>query len=269
MTVRAPDRQQTPARAREVASAGGFRYATPVRIALCLVLLGACQCQSKAPSTGSGSASGSGSGSASSVPPKKRSTLDITLPALSGKPPNKSAVLTAEVADQIATRTFDDFSLEVTKGNAGVAIRQRAKTAPGMSVNVFLAPCSETYKCRPMTVEAWKADEDKLKKALVDADLIKRPDSIFEIGATSIGGAPAISIYQAGHFFGTDDNKNPVSSYSLAYSIFYNDGTNFLRVTVNYSDDPMGSLAQMQQQLPRPFMTQVALAFLDAYGQMW
>jgi hypothetical protein len=238
-----------------------------VRIALCLALLGACQCQSKAPAGGSGTGSGSGSGSA--AVPKKRSTLDITLPAPSGKPPKKSPVLTAELADQIATRTFDDFSLEVTKGNAGVAIRQRAKTEPGMSVNIFLAPCSETYKCRPMTVEAWKADQDKLEKALVDADLIKRPDTVFEIGATSIGGAPAIGIYQLGHYFGTDDNKNPVSSYSLAYSVFYNDGTNFLRVTVNYSDDPMGSIGQLQQQLPRPFMEKVALAFLDAYGQMW
>jgi hypothetical protein len=253
----------------KVASRNAFRYASRVRIAVLLSLLGACQCQSKAPGTGSGSASGTGSGSGSATA-KKRSTLDITLPPLSGKPPKKRpAPLTAEEADELATKTFEDFSLELTKGNAGVAIRQRAKLEPGMSVNIFLAPCSETYKCRPMTVEAWKADEDKLKKALVDPDLVKRPDSIFEIGATTVGGAPAISIYQAGHFFGTDENKNPVSSYSLAYSIFYNDGVNFLRVSVNYSDDPTGSLAQMQTQLPRPFMEKVALAFVDAYGQLW
>ena len=55
--------------------------------------------------------------------------------------------------------------------------------------------------------------------------------------ASSIGGVPAIYVYQAGQYFGRDERGNPVSSYSHAYSLYFNDGINFLRVSVSFADD--------------------------------
>ena len=56
---------------------------------------------------------------------------------------------------------------------------------------------------RPMKLDAWQADRAQIENDMLDPKLQVRPDTVFEIGATSIAGAPAISVYQAAQFFGT------------------------------------------------------------------
>jgi hypothetical protein len=227
-----------------------------------VLLLIATACQSK-------TTTGSGSGSGTAAPVKERTTLDIKLPAVSGKPPVKTtAPLDKAQLAQLAKLTFPEFTLEVTDYPTSVAIRQRATLRPKMSVNIAISPCTEQLSCTPMSLDAWRKDEPALK-AKVDPDLVNRPDSIFEIGETSIGGTPAMFVYQAGQFFGKNELGNPASSYSNAYTLHYNDGVNLLRVTVSYSDSPRTTLQDMLGALPRPFLERVATAFLDAYGQAW
>lgn len=219
-----------------------------------------------------GAGSGAASGSAPAPPPtKERTTLDITLPASSGKPPTKTTSPVSRAAlDRVAAMRFDDFSLEVNPYPVNVAIRQRAQLEPKLSVNIFIAPCNDTsFKCRPMSLDAWQADKAQIENDLLDPKLQKRADTTFEIEASSIAGAPLIGIYQAAQFFGKDDNDNPVSSYSLAYSLYYNDGVNFLRVSASYSGQPYQTLDEMRRALPRAFLAKAAVAFLDVYGQTW
>jgi hypothetical protein len=194
---------------------------------------------------------------------------EIKLPPLSGKPPAKTtAPLTKAQLDALSLMKFDDFELEMSPYPTRIAIRQRAKVRPNMSVNVTIAHCTETAKCRPMTLEAWRADEH-LRTRLLGPELVIRPDSILELGATTIGGAPAVFAYQAGWHFGKDENGNPGSSYSHAYTLYYNDQQNSLTVAVSYTDHPKASLAEMMTVLPKARMAQVAAAFMDAYGQAW
>ncbi len=165
--------------------------------------------------------------------------------------------------------TFDDFKVEVTNFPQAIGIRQRAATRPRMSVNISITPCDAQHECLPMKVEAWRAKEAQLKKEMVDEDIVDRPDTTFEIGVTTMGGQPAIYIYQSGQFFGNDDRGNPKGAYSHAYAIHFNDGINLARVTVAFTDDPRDSLEDMKRVLPRSFLERVATAFFDVYTQAW
>ncbi len=225
-----------------------------------VVLAAACQSKSAPPA--------SGSGSATTQPARPRTTLDIALPARSGKPPIKTTPIDNATLDRLAALRFPEFTTEIANFPGSISIRQRATTSPRMSVNIAISPCSETLPCTPMTVDAWRADEAKLKAA-VDPALVDRPDSTFEIGATQVNRAPAIFVYQAGQFFGRDERGNQVGSYSHAYTLHYNDSVNLLRVSVSFSDDPRETLDDMKRALPRSFMERVAIAFLDTYGQAW
>ncbi len=236
-----------------------------MRAWLFAVMLAGCQ---KSASEGGGGGSDSGSNPAPVITARSNWTLDIPL-VVSGKPPRATtAPLDLKTLARLASMEFPQFTLEITPYPTSIAIRQRTKTRPRMSVNIGIGGCSKELVCRPMKLEAWRADEAKLK-AGVDRALVNRPDSTFEIGQTAIGGAPAIFVYQAGQFFGRDERGNPVGSYSHAYTVHYNDGINFLRVTAAFTDDARDTLADMTKALPRAFLERVAIAFLDAYAQAW
>lgn len=223
--------------------------------ALLFLSLIACQQSGSTPERGSGSAKPAGS------------TLELPLPPSSGKPPIQTKPMDKATLDRLAKLKFDGFTLEVTEYPKSVAIRQRATTRPRMSVNIAIAPCSETNPCVPMKLAAWRAQEVALKE-VVDKDLIDRPDTTFEIGESALAGATTIYIYQAGQFFGRNEKGN-VGSYAHSYTRHYNDGVNLLRVTATYSDDPRETLEDMKRALPRDFLERVTAAFLDAYGQAW
>lgn len=201
--------------------------------------------------------------------PAKRTTVDIKLPALSGKPPIKTtAPMDQALADKLVALRFDEFTVEMTPYPDSIAIRQRASLRPRMSVNISIGRCGSVNPCRKMELAAWEADRAKLLQA-VDPVLRDRPDSVFELTSRELGGAPIIAIYQAGQYFGLDANGNQAGSYSHAVTLHYNDGVNFLRVTTTFADNARDSLAEMQAALPRPFLERAATAFLDAYAQAW
>jgi hypothetical protein len=239
-----------------------------VRLVVALLLVG-CQQSNPQPSTGSGSGSQPAPIPAAKPVTKPKSTLDLALPPSSGKPPKKTtAPMSQAIADKLVALRFPDFTIEMTPYPDSIAIRQRANARPRMSVNIAVGRCGAVNACRPMEVAAWRADKATLMQT-VDPQLRDRPDSVFEIDSASINGAPAISVYQAGQFFGTDEAGNPVGSFSHALTLHYNDGVNFLRVTASFSDNARDSIADMQAALPRPFLERVTAAFLDAYGQAW
>ena len=184
-----------------------------VRLALVFAALLAqsCRCSSSSNQTAGSGSGGSGevavkagSGSApTGGSAAQKSTLDIQLPVVSGKPPIKTTAPVPKAQfDKLIAMEFPGFKREATTYPTGIQIRQRTvDTRPKMSINVYVVPCDDgKFKCVPMKLEAWKADEARLKDIALDKELHGRPDTVFQIEQTSIGGVPAISVYQAAHF---------------------------------------------------------------------
>jgi hypothetical protein len=229
---------------------------------LTALLAQSCRCQDGTPPAPTGGSS--------AKPITERTTLDIALPRLSGKPPAKTtAPLSKASFDKLTALEFADFRREATPYPTSLALRQRTETRPRVSINVHVMPCGGTEKCLPMNVDAWRGDIARLKELTLAPALHDRPDTVFDVGTSSIGGVPVIAVYQVGQFFGTDHNNNPARAYSHAYSLYWNDGVNALRVIASYSDDPRPTVDEMKSSVPRAFLEKAATAFLDAYGQAW
>jgi hypothetical protein len=58
-------------------------------------------------------------------------------------------------------------------------------------------------------------------------------------------------------------------SWSHAYTLYYNDGQNQIRVVAEYKDDPLITKEAMAEQVPRTDLENVAQAFMDVYTQAW
>lgn len=224
------------------------------------LLAQSCRCQDGTPPAPTGGSS--------AAPITERTTLDIQLPKLSGKPPAKTTAPITKF-DKLTALRFPDFQLEATPYPTSIALKQRTELRPRVSVYVHVTPCGPMEKCLPMNVDAWRGDIERLKAISLAPSLHDRPDTVFDVNASSIANVPVISVYQVGQFFGTDHNNNPSRAYSHAYSLYYNDGVNALRVIASYSDDPRPSMGEMKSTVPRAFLEKAATAFLDAYGQAW
>ena len=58
-------------------------------------------------------------------------------------------------------------------------------------------------------------------------------------------------------------------AFSHAYTLYYNDGANQLRVVAEYKDDATESKAAMAKLVPREDLEAVAKAFAEVYTQAW
>ena len=215
-----------------------------------------------APSTASGSGSSSGSATAGSskapvivVPQPKGPTL-----------PKSKGKLDQAMADALAKLTFESFTQDIRRQNAQqFEVKQKTKPRPHLTVTVTVTPC---FDCIPMELDKWKAKGEALKMLLAP-ELKTRPDTKFEVGDTSVLGQKMIYTYQLAYYSGKDENGNPEFAYSDAYVLYYNDGTNHIRVVAEYSDDPVGNAKAMEDVAPKDLLERMAKAFMVAYVQAW
>lgn len=220
-----------------------------------------------APAPGSASAVGSASGSASSVA-GSGSDLPapeaVTLPKGDGTPPKKT---TGKFDDakfaKLAELDFPSFKKSVRNTKNGFDVRFTTPR-PKIGTTVTITPC---FDCAPMELDKWKARADGLKTLLAE-ELRNRPDTEWEIGTVDVHGQTVIYTYQVGHFFGKDEVGNPHGTYSDAYAMYFNDGTNQIRVVSEYQDDPV-SRADMLKIAPKEDLAKVAFAFFDAFTHAW
>ena len=119
-----------------------------------------------------------------------------------------------------------------------------------------------------MELAGWTARRDELAHQLPQA-LLGRPDTRFEIGARAIAGAPAIYTYQLGYTTGTDEKDQPSADYTDAYVVYYNDGTNQLRVMAHYLDDAVGGIDPLVAIAPPEDLERLAVAFASFYVRTW
>jgi hypothetical protein len=144
-------------------------------------------------------------------------------------------------------------------------VRQLSESRPKLAATITIKPC---FDCLPMVLDTWKQRRDALELQ-VDERLRDRPDTELDIGATQLAGAAAIFTYQAGYHASTDRNGNPAGVFTDAYALYYNDGTNEIRIVAEYKDDPAASKDAMVSAAPREQLDRLAHAFGDLYVHVW
>lgn len=235
-------------------------------LVVCLSLLVFAACQGKkseGTATGSGSA-GSAAGSAGSAAGSGSGEKTYTLPKSAGTPPKKTtAKLDSPDFKRMAAIDHPPFLKRIRNTENAMDVRFSTER-PTIGTTVTITPC---FTCPPMELDKWKEREADLK-FLLNEDLRNLPDTLWEIGTVDLHGQLLVYTYQVGHKFGKDDNGNPVSAYSDAYAIYFNDGVNQIRVVSEYQDSPV-SREQMVAIAPKADLAKVALAFIDFYTHAW
>ncbi len=192
---------------------------------------------------------------------KERPAPDLKLPSSDGTPPPKSTKpIDAAMIDKLSKMTFPGFQLSV-RGHTDNSVELRQLTAdhPKIQASISISQCLD---CVAMDLEKWKAKEATLKELL--GELKDKPDVTWELGKTELFGQDMIFTYQLGQSF-TDKG----GTYSDAYTLYYNDGINQIRIVSEYKDDPVKTAADMAKMAPKGDLEKVAKAFLDVYTHAW
>ncbi len=162
-------------------------------------------------------------------------------------------------------------------------------------------------ECTPMELPKWKEKEAQLKASLMKPELINAPDTVFELGIVQLNNTPVIYQYQLAQSqpvpepgagsgsaakgsaatakgsaaaakgsagSGSAGSAQPQFTpghfaWSHAYTLYYNDGQNQIRIVSEYKDDPLVTKEAMAKEVPREDLENVARAFLDVYTQAW
>ncbi|MGE0867374.1 MAG: hypothetical protein AB7P03_02345 [Kofleriaceae bacterium] len=189
------------------------------------------------------------------------------LPKGDGTPPKKTtAKLSQATIDKLSALEYEGFKKTIrTSTDHSVDLRYHTKERPRLSVDVTVAAC---FDCLAMDLPQWQAKDRALKVGLASDDLFKRSDTVFELGQTDLHGAPVIFAYLLGHAFQNDETGQPSGDYAHAYTLYFNDGINQIRVAAKYSDDPL-TREKMVEMAPRADLEKIAKAYLDAFTHAW
>jgi hypothetical protein len=239
---------------------------------LCAALGPGCQSSKRAPGAGSAATGASGASAASGAPgtmkvPEGEHVMLPRSPA--GAPVATHHPLDRAALDRLAATSFSDFERQDRASGADfVEFRHTTRSRPVLAATIVLAPCNAQHPCPAMDLAAWTAQRTALLAEL-PAELAQRPETRFEIAAHPIGGAPAISTYALGYHAGNDDRDQPSTTYVDAYTLYYNDGANQLRVMAHYVDDPVGGVEPLLAVAPPEDLERIAIAFASYYLHTW
>jgi hypothetical protein len=231
-------------------------------IASFVLIVGACKGKpahrEPPPSTGSAVAE-TGSG--------PRAAPDLALPWGPGTPALKTTRKLARADfEKLAAIDYPGFTKqEHALNDVVLEMRQMTKDHPRLWATVTIEPCKDD--CWPMDLAEWKKHEGDLKKMM--GDLAQFPDDTqWELGKTDVHGQPMIYTYQLGQHMGSGEGGGSLI-FSDAYILYYNDGTNKIRVVGEYKDDPVKSKDIMARLAPKDDLALLAQAFMDAYTHAW
>ena len=220
-----------------------------------LALLAGCKDKTKAEAPKVGSAS------AVATPAPLRLN-ELRLPKLAGTPPAKSKPLDAAKAEQLAKLDVDGWTRSVRLADArGLELRYAMTT---FAVTVQAANC---FDCLPMELDKWSAKSGALR-SLVGRPLQDHKDTTWELGMTTIGGTPYAWTHHVGYAAGPDPNGVPIA-YGTAYTLYFNDGINMIRVVAEYNADAPTSRDAMVRLAPKADLEQIAKAFADQFVHAW
>lgn len=241
-------------------------------ILVSLLLVAGCKAKpNKDPSAGSAGSGLTGSGLTGSghvgsgdVGSGSEERNIIRLPPSTGTPPNKTtAALVQAQADKMTALEFPGFTKEVRSPTpTGMDVRLKTVARPHLTLAIKASHCVD---CKPMQVDAW--NKDHLKLELLPDDLRSFDKLTFDVEQTELNGQPMVAVYQLGSRV-EKDGGNTDAIYTNAYTLFYNDGINMIRVTSAYKDSPLDR-ADLEKIAPKQDLERMAKAFLDAYTHAW
>jgi len=195
------------------------------------------------------------------------SAFTITLPKGPGTPPQKTAKpLVRADFDRLAKLEFPQFQMRLHgESDKLVEIRQQTTVLPRIMTTITIEPCEQhtLVDCRPLQLATWK-DDPKLKSLLGDR-LINFPDLEFEVGETELAGERMIYAYQLGAKQATQGEGG---AFTNAYALYWNDGTNSIRVVTRWADDPTDK-ETARAKAPKQDLERFAKAFMDVYTHAW
>ncbi len=203
---------------------------------------------------------------------------DIVLPRGSGGPPHKTTgPLSQATMLGFQKATFKGFQTQphAVSVERGTEVSYITEDRPRIVATVTIAPCSDKAvigTCVPMTVDAWTARTNDLKK-MIPPDLRDLPDTKFEVGSVKFHDTDLIFTFQLGQTTGTKSEGSQAGmayiEYTYAYILYYNDGYNQIRVVAELKDDASPTREQMIKTVPRGDLVATANAFFDITTQNW
>lgn len=225
-----------------------------MRVVLLLVLALACKDKTKAEAPRVGSASAVATEPAASSP---------RLPKLVGTPPVKAGPLDAARITKLSKRDFEGWTRDVRLADErGLEVRYRSTSRPSLTITVLASPC---FDCLPMQEAQWTRKSDALR-SLIAPELRDHEDTTWEMGTTEIAGTPYIWTHHVAYV--APDARGMGGAFGTAYTLFFNDGTNMIRVMVEYTDDAPSRDA-MLRAAPKRDLEQAAKAFIDQFVHFW
>jgi hypothetical protein len=128
-------------------------------------------------------------------------------------------------------------------------------TRPPLAVTVHASAC---FDCLAMDEAKWRAKDGALR-ALVTTELREHPDTTWELGMTDIG-TPAAFTFHLGH--------TPAAA-ATAYTLYFNDGVNMIRVVAEYDGAPPPTREALATATPKAMLEQTAKAFASRFIHAW
>ena len=178
---------------------------------------------------------------------------NVVAASTDARPPVKSPPLDAAKAQQLAQQDVTGWTKTIKLADAkGLVLRY---DRPPLGVTVQASRC---FDCLPMDEAKWRAKSDALR-GLIAPELRDHKDTTWEMGMTDLAGTPAAWTYHVGQ---TPD------AHGTAYTLYFNDGTNMLRVVAEYTGVP-ASREAMIATAPRETLALTAKQFADQFVHAW
>jgi hypothetical protein len=212
----------------------------------------------EAPSNPQGSG-GTGSGLAAAI--GSGSDKVLHLPAGDGTAPKPTkGPLSSATIEKLRGLVFDGFGKENRGKDTSVVILFRTEDRPKLKATVQIKPCEGA--CMPIELAKWQARTDLNDQ--MAKELRESKDTKFEVGSTDLNAMPMIYTYQVGMV-----SSQAGMRYTDAYTLWFNDGQNEIRVIADYIDNQPDSVAAMVDMAPKDSLEKLAKAFMDVYTQAW
>jgi hypothetical protein len=139
--------------------------------------------------------------------------------------------------EQISKLDFAGAPTEVLElSDSGLAIRVTPAGDPPVVATLRLSKC---LNCVGMDRAAWEARMTELKQ-LLPKEVRELPDTVFEVGDTTVNGGKVIYVYQLAVFAvgGTGGKPLEKAINTHAYALHWNDGINQVQITVKDGSPP-------------------------------
>ena len=177
-----------------------------------------------------------------------------TVASTDARPPVKSPPIDAAKAEQLAQLEVTGWT-KTTKLADAKGLELRYDRAP-LRVTVQASAC---FDCLAMDEPKWRAKSDALR-GLIAPELRDHKDTTWVMGMTELAGVAAAWTYHIAY--------SPVA-HGTAYTLYYNDGTNMIRVVAEYAGGVPDSRDAMIVTAPQETLALTAKEFADQFVHAW